>query len=200
MSEKYDNTNNALFKELGRGSQKDLKKIYILYFPSLVKYIFRIVLNRESAKEIATEALEILWENRDSVATMEAPLGWLFVCAYRCSLKYLRSKKKRGKVVPLEDDFILPATDRIEMMLEAEELSERIDLAIDQLPAQQRIIIRLKTGYDLSRKEIAERLHLSESTVKNQITSANKRLRTLLGNLFKHYLLMIALWLLMLCR
>jgi len=102
-----------------------------------------------------------------------------------------------GLGFPLNDDFNPPAADKIESGLEAKELSGYIALLIDQLPPRQKAIIQLKIYYNLTREQIATRLNISESSVKNQITEANKKLRKLMEDISKYYLLLTLVCLLM---
>jgi len=197
MATSFNNNDNTLFIKLGKGSQKDLRAVCERYFSTLVNYIFRFVLNREVAREIVMDAMEILWENRISVAEMDKPYSWLQKCAYNGSLKYLKAKSKNAFIVPLNDDFNPPAADKIESGLEAKELSGYIALLIDQLPPRQKAIIQLKIYYNLTREQIATRLNISESSVKNQITEANKKLRKLMEDISKYYLLLTLVCLLM---
>ena len=197
MATNFNDNDNTLFVKLGKGSQKDLMAVLERYFSPLLHYISRVVLNRETAKEIVMDAMEILWENRISVATMEKPYSWLQKCAFNGSLKYLKTKSKNAFVVPLKEDFNPPAADKLEYGLEAKEFSDRIFLLIDQLPPRQKEIIRLKIYDNLTREQIARRLHISESSVKNQITEANKKLRKLMEDISKYYLLVTFVCLLM---
>jgi RNA polymerase sigma-70 factor (ECF subfamily) len=61
------------------------------------------------------------------------------------------------------------------------ELRERLDEAINQLPPRTREVFCMSRFEHLNAKEIAERLNLSEQTVKNQLTTALSKLRVLLG-------------------
>ena len=197
MATRFNDNDNTLFIKLGKGSQKDLMAVLERYFSPLVLYIFRVVLNREIAKEIVMDAMETLWEKRISVAAMEKPYSWLQKCAFNGALKYLKIKSKNGFVVPLGEDFNPPAADKLEYGLEAKEFSEHIAVLIDQLPLRQKEIIRLKIYDNLTREEIARRLNISESSVKNQITEANKKLRKLMEDISKYYLVVTLVCLLM---
>ena len=128
MATNFNDNDNTLFIKLGKGSQKDLMAVLERYFSPLLHYISRVVLNREIAKEIVMDAMEILWENRISVATMEKPYSWLQKCAFNGALKYLKIKSKNAFVVPLKEDFNPPAADKLEYGLEAKEFSDRIVL------------------------------------------------------------------------
>ena len=54
--------------------------------------------------------------------------------------------------------------------------------AMSRLPKTQQLVIELSRFKQLSNKEVAERLSLSEQTVKNQLSLGLKMLRSLLGN------------------
>jgi RNA polymerase sigma-70 factor, ECF subfamily len=53
--------------------------------------------------------------------------------------------------------------------------------AIRELPERCRIIFNMSRETDLTNREIAEKLGLSEKTIENQITIALKKLRAKLG-------------------
>lgn len=51
-----------------------------------------------------------------------------------------------------------------------------------KLPARARLIFELSRNEQLSNREIANKLGISEKTVENQITIAIKKLRMAMGN------------------
>jgi len=65
----------------------------------------------------------------------------------------------------------------IEEEIEAKNLSEYIDMLINELPPRRREIFNLSRKGNKSYKEIAELLNISEKTVENQISEALKYLR-----------------------
>jgi RNA polymerase sigma-70 factor (ECF subfamily) len=65
--------------------------------------------------------------------------------------------------------------------MEADELQEQINQAIDGLPERCRMIFLLSRFEDMSYKEIAQKLDISVKTVENQISKALKVLRDVLG-------------------
>jgi RNA polymerase sigma-70 factor (ECF subfamily) len=60
------------------------------------------------------------------------------------------------------------------------ELQAKIDNAINELPPQCQLVFRLSRQEGLSVKEIAEKLSLSENTVKSHLKKANRDIQ---GNL-----------------
>ena len=71
----------------------------------------------------------------------------------------------------------MESTYNIEEEIEAHNLSEYIDMLIQELPPRRREIFNLSRKQHLTYKEIAERLNISEKTVENQISEALKYLR-----------------------
>ncbi len=177
---------NALFQELGKNSEEALMRIHEQFFSQLMEYSFEIVIDKELAKEIAMDTLQILWQNRKTVASMVNPVGWLFKCAHHKSLNELKAKRRKN-IVSMSGDYDPEGPGNIENELEAKELSSFINLAMEKLPAQQKKIIQLSKDYGMNRKEIARHCNISESTVKNQITEARRHLRNTLEQLFKNY-------------
>ena len=64
------------------------------------------------------------------------------------------------------------------------EIMRLLQLELDTMPAQMRRIFELSRNEGLTVRQIAEKLSLSEQTVKNQVTKALRRLRLRFG----HYL------------
>jgi RNA polymerase sigma-70 factor (ECF subfamily) len=96
----------------------------------------------------------------------DRPLGpWVYaICRHRM-IDFLRKHRRvsrREEPLPNEFDFPDPATlKRFEPQMEA-----RLTEALKELPQQQRNVIECLKWQDLSVKETAQRLGLSESTVK----------------------------------
>jgi RNA polymerase sigma factor (sigma-70 family) len=177
----------VLFQQLADGSEKQMNPIHTLYSPQIMKYCDEIIPDKVMAEAITLETLVTLWENRAEVAMMENPVGWLFRCAERKSLNWLRDEKRR-QTYPLDEKYDQENQENMEGVLEGREISRLISLAIKKLPEQQKKIMQLKLQMGLKRAEIASLCNLAESTVKNQITSGHKKLRIIMDGIYKDYL------------
>ena len=65
----------------------------------------------------------------------------------------------------------------MEAEIDAKNLREYIDQLIADLPPQRKLIFTMSRNENMSYKEIAEKLSISEKTVENQISSAIKYLK-----------------------
>ena len=93
----------------------------------------------------------------------------------------LQGQLSMATVVPL-DDYLTAATPEQDAAnpsarLEAEELRKTLAKAIDKLPEKERIVVALYYNDELTLKEIANILHLTEARISQLHTKAVFRLR-----------------------
>ena len=77
-------------------------------------------------------------------------------------------------------NLIRNSDNETEQRLAARESGQLISRAIENLPAQRKIIYRMNREESLSYRQIAEELQISRHTVKNQLSSALQYLRSCL--------------------
>ncbi len=179
MPEEDGHIMNQLFRQLGFNTISALESIYQLLFPDLFNISNHLLKNQSWAKEVVVGVFLALWENRVHVSKMENPVGWLYKLTYHNSLNFLRTEKRHRPSIDniIDNQYLLD----VAKDLEAKELSAYVQKAMEQLPEQQKKIIKLSyEGWN--RKEIASMTKLSESTVKNHITKAHKNLRNIFKN------------------
>jgi len=121
------------------------------------------------AKEIMQEVFLRIWLKRESLNTVEKPASWIYRIASNLSLTRFRRQKLEKKVLLAVQAGMATAHDTIEEDLNARELQQLIHKAAALLPSRRRQIFTLSREHGLARKEIAEKLNISENTVKNQL-------------------------------
>jgi len=78
----------------------------------------------------------------------------------------------------MDGDVLSESLSRIgENYLEFNELKEKIDLAIKNLPEHCRVVFEMSRFEDLKNREIEEKLGISQKTVEAHLTKALKILR-----------------------
>lgn len=110
---------------------------------------------------------------------------WLYRIASNCASTFLsrRSKQRCDSLAEIEVVDDDPGTDPT-LLAEASTLRQAIDKALDQLPQRLRAVVVLKDVEDLSHREIADRLGISESATKVRLHRARHALRRLVPNVF----------------
>ena len=119
-------------------------------------------------------------ELREIKLTLKA---YLFQAARNKSFTYIRDKKIP---VYLEEMEGMEIVQNYDSELELQELHHLIEEAVSLLPDKCREIFRKSREENLTNKEIAGQLHISEKTVEGQITIALKKIRIHLGDSYSY--------------
>ena len=172
---------HILIAELKRGSKKAFDRIYKLYAGRLLAYCVQYTKCREDAEEIVQDVFVALWNSRENIRQEESLRSLLFIMSKHRVINAYRAMLNS----PVYEDYVdyqneLSAGEDCHRM-EYEQYVGILKSAIRQLPPTQQRVIALSRFSQLSNKEIAERLSLSEQTVKNQLSVGVKALRMLLA-------------------
>lgn len=174
-----------LIRELKKGSMRAFDAIYSMYFKRLYAYCFQFTKSGEDAEEIVQDVFLRLWNVRESIRQEETLRSLLFIM----SKHYLINAYHDNINSPIFEDYVdyqekLSVNGNAQNHLEYEDFLGQVKQALKQLPKTQQAVIELSRLKDMSTSEIAEKLSLSEQTVKNQLTLGLKTLRSLLGFAF----------------
>ncbi len=99
--------------------------------------------------------------------------GWLLSVAYNLTFSTL-SQERRRRASPIEDTDAVADEDFSE---EREQQLQRMEQAIEQLPATDRDIIRLHYFERLTTKQISERKEMTQSNVLVRLSRIREQLR-----------------------
>lgn len=142
--------------------------------------LYRIVQNRvrmeDDAKDIIQEIFISLWNNRHNIQTT-ALYPYLSRSAFYAVIDWqlLHKKNLSRHHLLLENEE--PAVFSIENQVIADELRQELLEEVEKMPDTTKAVFRMSRIDQKSVKEIATVLHLSEQTVKNNISVALKQLR-----------------------
>lgn len=170
-----------LIADLKKGSKEAFGEIYRLYAGRLLAYCVQYTKCREDAEEIVQDVFVALWNSRQTIRQEETLRSLLFTISKHRVINAYRSTLNS----PVYEDYVdyqneLPAGEDYRR-LEYEQYVRIVKDAIRRLPSTQQRVITLSRFSQLSNKEIAEHLSLSEQTVKNQLSIGLKTLRELLA-------------------
>jgi RNA polymerase sigma-70 factor (ECF subfamily) len=166
----------ALYEDM-----KAYEQLYNLLYPGLVRFAYAFVKSRETAQDIVSDVFIKLWQIRGRLAEIENLKVYVFTLARNFSYNYLTRQLKKA-VLSLEDadpEVLITIEDPEALCISADAV-EKIRAAIRQLPPQCRIIFQLVKEEGMKYREVAEVLHLSVLTVRNQVAIATKKIVTLL--------------------
>ncbi|MFX1705630.1 RNA polymerase sigma-70 factor [Chitinophaga sp. CC14] len=187
----YDCMNDLeLVSLIKSGNKHAFAEIYERYFGVLYLHAYRQLRDKDEAKDLLQELFSYLWIHRESLTPASNFSNYLYTSVRNRVLNILAHKY-------VEDKFLLSlrhtgskteaATDHL---ARERQLAMIIEKEIQLLPPKMRQVFELSRKANLSHKEIAERLELSEQSVRSHVKGALRLLRTRLG--LWMYLYMIA--------
>ena len=137
-----------------------------------------VLRNRELAEDATQETFMRAWNAAERFDPDRPLAPWLLTIARRTALDVHRREHRptRGDHAEEQDVPVEPAG--MEIVWERWE----IRLALDQLPVEEREVIRLAHFEGLSHPQIAQHLHIPVGTVKSRSFRAHKRLASLLAH------------------
>ena len=180
------NTNSddiLLLKLIKQGDQIAFRHLFYQYADSLERFITYYIHDREKSQDLVLDIFTYIWENRQNFEIKLTLEAYLFQAARNKSFTYIRDKKIP---VYLEEMEGMEIVQNYDSELELQELHHLIEEAVSLLPDKCREIFRKSREENLTNKEIAGQLHISEKTVEGQITIALKKIRIHLGDSYSY--------------
>lgn len=167
-------------RQLHDGNYDAFDCIYAMYAPRLLAYCRKMVGREEEAEDLVQEVFVALWRNRENIKN-EVTLQPLLFTALRNRIINLWKARINSKAYSDYVEFMnerqaTSGTPRIEYS----EFEQVVLRCIASLPKTQSKVIRLSKFENLSNEEIADRLNLSQQTVKNALSVGLKTLRIML--------------------
>ncbi|RNC63979.1 RNA polymerase sigma factor [Proteiniphilum sp. X52] len=161
-----------LVKQLAGGSKEAFTRLYSLYSASIYGFALRLTKSTEDAEDILQETFIRIWDNRNNISSDASFKSYLFQITYNLVIDHFR---KRINSVDFEN-FIASnyyrqlSENNTEQQITLEEYHRLIAQSVAKLTPRQQEIFRMSRQEELSAREIAERLGISDKTVNNQIS------------------------------
>jgi RNA polymerase sigma-70 factor (ECF subfamily) len=136
----------------------------------------RIVRAHDVADDVAQEAFVRAWRSLDRFELGRPFAPWVCRIAANLALNHVRSPRAREEGLP-EGHAEMPAVGQgpLEALLD-DEARRVLDVAVAELPAEQRAVFVLRAVEELSYEEIAAALGLQPGTVMSRLFRARERL------------------------
>jgi RNA polymerase sigma-70 factor (ECF subfamily) len=159
-------------------------EIYKRFQGLLYVYACRITHEENEAEDIVQEVFIYMWDKRATLQITDSLTGWLYQAVRFRFFDRLDRRKVRTDHLASLQYFLDQGTHNPDEYVRERELAQLIEQGIAALPAKMQEIFALSRKEQLSHKEIASRLHISEKTVRNQVHNALRILKTRIGMFF----------------
>ncbi len=172
-----------LLKLIREDDKLAFKYLFHKYMDNLCQFIDFFIHDKAGSEDLALDLFASIWENRKGLEIRQSFKSYLFQAARNKALTYLRDKKEYAGLD--EAEFLIDADGDATFEAETNELYLLIEEAITMLPERCREIYRKSRDEDMSNREIATRMQISEKTVENQITIALKKIKKFLNRNYR---------------
>jgi len=167
---------SVLLARLSEGDKPAFDTLYNRYWKLVFDSAFKRLSDLEKAQDVAQDVFVQLW-TRGNKSIIENLPAYLLVASRNAVFKVME-KEARLVAVPVENTPELESPfDRADAAILHKEFLESFNKLVDALPAQQRLIFKMRFEEDLSSQKIAEILNISPKTVRNQLGKVLSALR-----------------------
>lgn len=168
----------VLADEIRNGNSCAFASLFDTYYVPLCEYAYRFCNgDQELTEDIVQEVFARIWERRADWAPKVSVKAYLFRSVHNQAITNLRKVRHETAMNDVVEDTT-QATDLTPIeAIHNDELDQRIQRAIHNLPERRREILTLRMIHELSYKEIADTLEISVNTVDTQLRRALKSLR-----------------------
>lgn len=177
-------TNEAhILKELKEGSEFAFNSLYKKYYAELYVHAYQKIRDREQAKDIVHDLFTVIWQKRDLLHIEGSLSAYLYSGIRNRVLDLLAKDKTKEKYLTTLEANPFLDSNTTDSLVREKMLQEQIARTLSQMPPRIREIFELSRQHYLTHKEIAEKLNISEHTVRSYVKEALKVLRSKLGSL-----------------
>lgn len=178
---------------LKSGDQSAFTEIYNRYWSVMYAHVYKMLRDREEAKDVIQEIFSKLWLKATEIRSNQNLAGLLYVAARNRVLNLMEQNRVRNDYVKSIASFISEIDPSAIDHVDEKKLTQIIEQEILNLPPKMREIFEMSRKENLSHKEIAEKLNISDQTVKKQVQNALKIIRPKISNLSIFVLALIIL-------
>jgi RNA polymerase sigma-70 factor (ECF subfamily) len=177
-------TDRELAAFLIEGDHGAYTELYNRFKGVLYVHAFRMLQDKDGAKDIVQELFTVLWAKRATLTLKSGVASYLYTSVRNRVFDEISHKKVQSRFFESLKDFSPETGYHEDELLHEKELSALIEKETAALPDKMRQIFELSRKVNLSHKEIAEQLLISDKTVKKQVSNAVRILRLKLSNAF----------------
>lgn len=186
----YDDT--LLLGLLSKGESAAFTEIYNRYWSLIYRDAIKVLGSGKDAEDVVQELFESIWKRREALQIQGALPAYLRSSARYIALHKIEKNISGYSSVESLADYIghshIPA---IDSEIDADQLKGKIDSIVDGLPEKMKNVFRLSREENLTHKEIALHLDISEETVKKQVYNTLKIIRQGIGDVSVGCLLLL---------
>jgi len=165
------------------GDQRAFTEIYNRHWKLIYAHVYKMLRDEDDAKDVVQEVFGNLWLRAASIKSTTNVSGLLYIAARNKVFDFIGRNKVRADYIGEIASFISDSSNAQVDTIDEKRILEILEREIQKLPPKMREIFELSRKDDLSHKEIAAKLNISEQTVKKQVQNALKVIKPKLNDM-----------------
>jgi RNA polymerase sigma factor (sigma-70 family) len=167
-----------LLVDFTKGKKYAFDEIYSAYAPGMYAICLRYTRCEDDAQDVLQETFIKIFNNQKNY-NLDASIGaWIKSITINTALTYIQKTYKYE--LKEDDSYFENSHENEEIQIEYTELKVKLMSILNKLPEGYRLVFNLFAIENLSHKEIAEYLGISENTSKTQYFKAKKHIQKIL--------------------
>lgn len=172
-----DTTNEKILTEkLSKGDHEAYRELFMRYYPKLRFFVLGLLKSEDESEDLTQDIFIKIWTNHKRFNEVNNFGAYLYILAKNTTLNYIESRqihmdrlddRRRG-----DEEVSAPLKELL-----AKDLQLLVDMVVDSMPSQRRMIYRLSREVGLSNAEIADQFQLNKNIVEDHLNLALKELR-----------------------
>lgn len=163
-----------------QNDQKAFSVFFDRYHTKLLRYAHLFVNSIEEAEDVVAEVLTKMLKNRKETFLKENFIGYLFQSVKNACIDHLKKEKKKAVLFDSNynerDYFVFDSQTPFSQVMQSE-LTKLLRDLIEALPPKRRMVFQLIKDEEMSYRQVAELLDISERTVEVHLRLALKDIR-----------------------
>ncbi len=170
-------TDSQLLDLVKTGDESAFAEIYERYWTVMYIHVLKMLGDEDDSKDLIQELFTSLWLKGAQIEFSTNLSGYLYISARNKVINMIRQNKIRKDYLSSLAEFGAQTSNTTLEQLNVRDLHTAFEREVQSLPYKMRQIFELSRKQNLSHKEIALRLDISDKTVKKQISNALKIIR-----------------------
>jgi RNA polymerase sigma-70 factor (ECF subfamily) len=183
-------TDQQLFELIRTGDKEAYTVVYSRFWAIIYRHARKMLRDEQEAEDLTQEVFYMLWNKAPVLEVKISLSGYLYTSVRNRILNRLEHGKIIAKYAASLEQHMEREASPTDYLIREKQLQELIEKEVSALPEQMRVVFELSRKQNLSYKEIALHLGLSEGAVRGQLTRALAQLRSKLGTMAFLYLIL----------
>ena len=171
------NTDRELIGLLKEGDRAAFTEIYNRYWSSMYAHVYKMLRDRDDTMDVLQDLFSALWLKATDINPETKLSGHLYLSARNRVFNLIQQHRVRNDFLGSMATFMTEVGTETMDAIDERAMAEAVESEIARLPAKMREVFELSRKHNLTHKEIAEHLDISEQTVRKQVQNALRILR-----------------------